>query len=85
MAPIRVRFSPEWLQEQDFPESNLITAEHVGKKLVFREAYCSSVVLELRWSIPLRSLSYAEAVLSQLRATLEQSSPYCELRWSRLR
>jgi hypothetical protein len=51
------------MQEQDFPESNLITADHVGKP-VFRGANCSSVVLELE---------------------LEQSSPDCELRWSRLR
>jgi hypothetical protein len=31
-ATIRVRFSPGLLSsDQDFPESNLITADHVGK------------------------------------------------------
>jgi hypothetical protein len=38
MALIRVRFSPGLFQEQDFPESNLITAVNMGKN-------CSSVVL----------------------------------------
>jgi hypothetical protein len=31
MAPIRVRFSPGFLHEQDFPGSNLIRADHMGK------------------------------------------------------
>jgi hypothetical protein len=35
MAPIRVRFSPGFLQEQDFPGSNLIRADHVVKKNMF--------------------------------------------------
>jgi hypothetical protein len=35
MAPIRVHFSPGFLQEQDFPGSNFIRADHVGKKPVF--------------------------------------------------
>jgi hypothetical protein len=37
MAPIRVRFSPGFLQEQDFSGSNLIRADHVGKKPFFTE------------------------------------------------
>jgi hypothetical protein len=32
MAFVWVNFSPGVLQEQDFPESNLITADLVGKK-----------------------------------------------------
>jgi hypothetical protein len=32
MAPIRVRFSPVLLQEQDFPEINLITTDHLDEK-----------------------------------------------------
>jgi hypothetical protein len=35
MAPIRVCFSPGFLQEQDFLGSNLIRADHVGKKTSF--------------------------------------------------
>jgi hypothetical protein len=31
MAPIRVRFSPGLLQEQDFWESNIILADHDEK------------------------------------------------------
>jgi hypothetical protein len=34
MAPIRVHLSPELLQEQDFPESNAVTADHMGKKQI---------------------------------------------------
>jgi hypothetical protein len=46
-----------FLQEDDFPGSNLITAEHVGKKQVFYGAKCSSMVQELRLSIPLRIMA----------------------------
>jgi hypothetical protein len=45
----------DFLQEQDFPRSNLITADQMGKKLVFRGTNCPSVVLELRRSIPFRT------------------------------
>jgi hypothetical protein len=38
MAPIRVRFSPGFLQEQDFPGSNLIRTDHVGKKTGFLQS-----------------------------------------------
>jgi hypothetical protein len=55
MAPIRVCFSPGFLQEQDFTGSNLIRADHVGKKPVFRGANCSSMALEVRRSTPLRT------------------------------
>jgi hypothetical protein len=33
----RVRFSPGFLQEQDFPESNLITADNKGKNRFFAD------------------------------------------------
>jgi hypothetical protein len=46
MAPIRVRFSPGFLQKQDFLGRNLIRADHLGKKPGFRGANCSSVVPE---------------------------------------
>jgi hypothetical protein len=32
-----VRFSPGFFQEQDFPGSNLIRADHVGKNRFFAE------------------------------------------------
>jgi hypothetical protein len=82
MAPIRVCFSPGFLQEQDFPGSNLIRADHVGKKPVFRGANCSSVALEVRRSTPLRSANLleqppwkihpGEELLRSSRSTLEQ-------------
>jgi hypothetical protein len=37
MAPIRVRLSPGFLQEQDFPGSNLIRADHMGENQFFAE------------------------------------------------
>jgi hypothetical protein len=37
MAPIHVRFSPGFLQEQDFPGSNLIRAATWGKNRFFAE------------------------------------------------
>jgi hypothetical protein len=37
MVLSRVRFSPGFLQEQDFTESNLITADNVGKKRFFAD------------------------------------------------
>jgi hypothetical protein len=37
MVPIRVRFSPGFLQEQDFLGRNLIRADHVGKNWFFVE------------------------------------------------
>jgi hypothetical protein len=85
MAPIRVRFSPGFLQEQDFPGSNLIRADHVGKKPVFHGANCSSVALEVRRCIPLRTANRleqpprkihpGEELLQSSRSTLEQIPP----------
>jgi hypothetical protein len=37
MVPIGVRFSPGFLQKQDFSGSNLIRADHVGKNQFFAE------------------------------------------------
>jgi hypothetical protein len=70
MAPIRVRFSPGFLQKQDFPESNLIRADHVGKKPVFCGANCSSVALEVRRSTPLWTANPLEQPPRKIR-TLE--------------
>jgi hypothetical protein len=39
----RVRFSPGFLQEQDFPESNLITADNMGKNRVFADRVANLV------------------------------------------
>jgi hypothetical protein len=85
MAPIRVRFSQGFLQEQDFLESNLIRADHVGKKTVFRGTNCSSVALEVRRSTPLRTVNLleqppkkicpGEELLQSSRSTLEQIPP----------
>jgi hypothetical protein len=85
MMPIRVRFSPGFLQEQAFPGSNLIRADQVGKKLVFQGANCSSVVLELRRSTPLWTgnlleqpplkIRPGEEFLWRSRSTLEQIPP----------
>jgi hypothetical protein len=85
IAPIRVRFSPGFLQEQDFPGSNLIRADHVGKKTVFRGANCSSVALEVLRSTPpwtanpleqpLRKIRPGEELLRSFRSTLEQIPP----------
>jgi hypothetical protein len=82
MAPIHLRFSPGFLQEQDFPGSNLIRADHVGKKLVFRGENCSSMVLKVRQSTPLRTANLleqplrknrpVEELLRSSRSTLEQ-------------
>jgi hypothetical protein len=70
------------LQEQDFPESNLITADRMGKK-VFCGANCCSMVLETRWKTPLQT---AELRWSRLRGNgnPERSSSGAEDR-SRLR
>jgi hypothetical protein len=65
----------DFLQEQYFPGSNLITGDHVEKKPDFCGANCSSVVLELRLSIPLRtpnSTGAASAEKALRRSTLEQ-------------
>jgi hypothetical protein len=35
MEPSRVSISPGFLQEQDFPGNNLITADHMGKNGFF--------------------------------------------------
>jgi hypothetical protein len=43
MVPSRVRFSPGFLQEQDFPESNLITADNVGKNRFFPDRVANLV------------------------------------------
>jgi hypothetical protein len=43
-----VRFLPGFLQEQDFPRSNLIPADHVGEKLVYREHIPLREILLLR-------------------------------------
>jgi hypothetical protein len=82
MAPIRVRFSQGFLQEQDFPGSNLIRADHVVKKPVLRG---SSVGLEVRRSTPLRTanpleqpprkICPGEELLRSSRSTLEHSPP----------
>jgi hypothetical protein len=85
MAPIRVHFSPGFLQEQDFPGSNFIRADHVGKKPVFCGANCSSVALEVRRSTPLwtvnpleqppRKIRPGEELLRSSSSTLEQIPP----------
>jgi hypothetical protein len=85
MALICVRFSPGFLQEQDFPGSNLIRADHVGEKTVFRGANCSSVALEVRRNTPLRTANLleqppwkirpGEELLWSSRSTLEQIPP----------
>jgi hypothetical protein len=86
MAPIRARFRLGFRQEQDFPGSNLIRADHVGKKLVFHGgANCSSVALEVRRSTPLRTanpleqppqkIRPGEELLRSSRSTLEQIPP----------
>jgi hypothetical protein len=86
MAPIRVRFSPGFLQEQDFPGSNLIRADTQGEKNpVFRGAKCSSVALEVRRSTPLRTanpleqppwkIRPGEELLRSSRSMLEQIPP----------
>jgi hypothetical protein len=64
----------DFLQEQDFPGSNLITADHVGKKPVYRGANCSSVVLELRRRIPLRTLNSAR-VAPEEKALWKEAPP----------
>jgi hypothetical protein len=76
-----VHFSPGLLQVQDFPESNLFTADHMRKNR-FSAELIASTWLELRgllasldqssldcklgWSSTLRIASYAGAVLSEL-------------------
>jgi hypothetical protein len=85
MAPIRVRFSPGFLQEQDFLGSNLIRADHMGEKPVFRGANCSSLALEVLRSTPLQTANLLEQPLWKIRpreelfrssrSTLEQISP----------
>jgi hypothetical protein len=85
MVPIRVRFSPGFLLEQDFPGSNLIRADHVGKKPVFHGENCSSVPLVVRRSTSLRTanplkqpprkIRPREELLWSSRSTLEQIPP----------
>jgi hypothetical protein len=43
MVLSHVRFSPGFLQEQDFPESNLITADNVGKNRFFTDRVANLV------------------------------------------
>jgi hypothetical protein len=38
MSSVRVRFSRDFSEDQNFLESNLITTEHVGKKMGFRRS-----------------------------------------------
>jgi hypothetical protein len=80
MVPIPVCFSPGFLQEQDFPGSNLIRADHVRKKPVFRGANCSSVALEVRWSTPLRTANPLQP-LQKIRPR-EKLLGVLEARWS---
>jgi hypothetical protein len=85
MAPIRVRFSLGFLQEQDFPGSNLIRADHMVKKPFFCEANCSSVALEVHRSTPFwtanpleqppRKIRPGDELLQSSRSTLEQIPP----------
>jgi hypothetical protein len=82
MVPIRVRFSLGFLQEQDFPGSNLIKTDHVGEKTIFRGANCYSVALEVCRSTPLWTANQleqppwkippGEELLWCSRSTLEQ-------------
>jgi hypothetical protein len=65
MAPSRLQYNPGFLQEQDFPGSNLIIADHVGNKPFFRRANCSSMVLELCRSSPLWTLNSAGAASAE--------------------
>jgi hypothetical protein len=82
MAPKHVRFSPRFLQEQDFPGSNLIRADHVEKKPVFRGANCSSVALEVRRSTPLWTANLLETLRGKF-APERSSSGVLEARWSK--
>jgi hypothetical protein len=85
MAPFRVHFSPGFHQEQDVLGSNLIRADHVGKKPGFRRANCSGVALEVRRSTPLRTVNSleqpprkirpGEELLRSSRSTLAQIPP----------
>jgi hypothetical protein len=85
MAPNRVRFSPGFLQEQDFSGSNLIRADQVGKNPVFFGANCSSMVLEVHRSTPLRTknpleqplrkIGSGEELLRSFRSTLKHIPP----------
>jgi hypothetical protein len=43
MVLSRVHFSQGFLQEQDFPESNLITADNVGKPRFFADMVANLV------------------------------------------
>jgi hypothetical protein len=77
MVPIRVCFSPGFLQEQDFPGSNLFRADHMGKKRFLAE--------QIGWSTPLRTanpleqpprkIRPKEELLRSSRSTLEQIPP----------
>jgi hypothetical protein len=81
MAPIRVCFSPGFLQEQDFLGSNLIRADHMRKKPVFRGENFSRVALEELRSTPLRTLNLLEQprpreeLLQSSRSRLEPIPP----------
>jgi hypothetical protein len=63
MVLVWVRFNLGLLQEQDFPESNLISADREGKKPDLPGANCSSMFLELHWSSPHWTASYAGEVI----------------------
>jgi hypothetical protein len=72
MAPIRVRFSPGFLLEQDLPGSNLIRADHVLQRGVRRST-------PLRSASPLeqppQKIHPGEELLRSSRSTLEQIPP----------
>jgi hypothetical protein len=70
MAPIRVRFSPRFLQEQDFPGSNLIRAHHVGKKRQSTPLWTANPLEQ-----PPQKIRPREELLRSSRSTLEQFPP----------
>jgi hypothetical protein len=66
MTPSRIQFSPGFLQEQDFPGSNRITADHVGKT-----GFSRSKLLQHGSRTPPEQSSLGSKLLSS-RSTLEQ-------------
>jgi hypothetical protein len=75
MAPIRVRFSPGFLKEQDFPGSNLIRAYHMGKNQFFAEQIAPAGALLSGLQTPWSSLRGKFAPERSSRSTLEQMPP----------
>jgi hypothetical protein len=84
MVPIRVRFSPGFLQEQDFPGRNLIRADHGGKtgfplsKLLQRGARSTAEHSSQDWEpagAASAENSLGEELLRSSRSTLEQIPP----------